>query len=146
MRRTAYILLLISVILTVFFSVFLFFQHNRDWRIEVRKFTRRTSSSESRHYVQVPPVTVSIAGGEDHFCKAGFTLEVSGDQGRTLGSASSLRRLQATMSQIIGGYGFDSLTTLSGKMQLKEHIREALNSSLGVTVVQEVYFSELVLQ
>lgn len=146
MQRTVCILLLISVILTVFFAVLLVFQHNRDWLLDMQHFTRRRSETQSHQYVQIPAVTVSISGGDDHFCKAGFTLAVAGRHGRALKSPSSLHRIQSTMSDIIGGYGFANLSTLTGKLQLKEHIRESLNGHLGGTVVQEVYFSELLLQ
>lgn len=48
--------------------------------------------------------------------------------------------------QILSGKTFDDLEGLQGKLQLKDQIATALNSSMSVGVVKDIYFSDFVMQ
>lgn len=94
----------------------------------------------------IPHITVSLSGGETHFCRAGITLHISKKNYRQIKQKKYITFIQDTISDVLSSYRAHRLLTHEGKMRLKRHIRTNINRDFLAPVVQDVHFREFILE
>lgn len=79
------------------------------------------------------------------YLKVTMALEVDGEAGRA-GVDGHKTQLRDTIILLLSAQGFDDISTVEGKLGLKQEIQARVNQILGAGTVSKVYFSEFVVQ
>ncbi len=145
MRTGLSIAFLLVVIISAFIGTSLLFASKQDWLASLRS-TTAASEKNADAYVEVPDVTLNLAGHGEHYCKAGLTLAVSRKNLPHISSGAHLVLIEDTVISVLSDYRSGGLKKLEAKKRLKTHIRTSLNNRLSADVIRDVYFRNFIIE
>ena len=79
------------------------------------------------------------------YLKVTMALEVDGEASRA-GVERYKTQLRDTIILLLSAQGFDDISTVEGKLGLKQEIQARVNQVLGTGTVSKIYFTEFVVQ
>ena len=79
------------------------------------------------------------------YLKVTMSLEVDGEANKTKTDRHKVQ-LRDTIILLLSAQGFDDISTLEGKLGLKQEIQARVNQILGAGTVSKIYFMEFVVQ
>jgi len=83
--------------------------------------------------------------GESHFIKLKLSLGFEmGNKALSAELAQRMPQLRNIINLILAGKSRDELTTIQGQLELREEIKASINHVLSEGKVEEVYFSEFI--
>ncbi|MFP4212531.1 MAG: flagellar basal body-associated protein FliL [Desulfohalobiaceae bacterium] len=103
-------------------------------------------SSENTELVSLPTLLVNLADPMGkRFIKVSIDLEVE-DKKAESSIQDNMPRIKDALIMLLSSKSFDQISSMENKMALKGEIVERVNQILGKSVVQEIYFTEFVIQ
>ena len=79
------------------------------------------------------------------YLKVTMSLEVDGEANRARVDRHKVQ-LRDTIILLLSAQGFDDISTVEGKLGLKQEIQARVNQILGAGTVSKIYFTEFVVQ
>jgi flagellar protein FliL len=79
------------------------------------------------------------------YLKVTMALEVDGEASRAMADKHKIH-LRDTIILLLSDQGFEDISTVEGKLGLKQEIQSRINQILGTGVVNTIYFTEFVVQ
>jgi flagellar FliL protein len=127
------------------------------WRFFLKGDKKETRSSESPSRIKDKGMTVAIplesfivnlmdtSGLGKRYLKVTIVLEVGGEEGRNIVERHE-PQLRDTILLLLSGQLFNEISTLEGKLELKQALLSRINQVLGGGAVHRIYFTEFVVQ
>lgn len=82
--------------------------------------------------------------GQRSYLRVGIDLGLAREMGR--GEAAPVGQVRDTILKVLAEFGVDELVTAPGKIKLKTGLRRALQQRVPQLGVEEVYFTEFLIQ
>jgi flagellar FliL protein len=94
-----------------------------------------------------PPFVVNLADADGtRYLKVGITLELSPELEFPAEVAAQEARVKDAIVMVLSAKTFDELSTTEGKMALKQDIQNRLNMLMAKGHIQDVYFTDFMMQ
>jgi flagellar FliL protein len=110
--------------------------------------TSQSKEEETRMAFPLESFIVNLmdkSGLGKRYLKVTIVLELDGEEGKRIVQMHK-PELKDTILLLLSSQFFDDISTVEGKLELKQALVSRINQALGGTLVHRIYFTEFVVQ